>query len=108
MKPIAYGHPFIMLGKDSLESLGQQGFYIFNDFFKQNHGNSDVSLCFNEILEISKLSLADLELIKKTLKDKIIHNYNRFWIELPKQDKHFINYHLKEKIRDKLSQLNIV
>jgi hypothetical protein len=101
MKPLAYGHPFIIIkSQGALSSLHQQGFKTFNNFINESYDSNpdNIEVCLKEILRISKLSIEYLNDKKKDFKNIIEFNYNHFWNDLPNQDKFFIETILKPKI----------
>ena len=75
MKPIMNGHPFIILGdKGICDTLESWGFYTFPELFDPEFNNEpDLDRRIGMIVEqVAKYQ-------HKDVKDKVIHNFNRFW-----------------------------
>ena len=75
MKPIMNGHPFIILGdKGMCDTLESWGFYTFPELFDRDVDNEpDLDRRIGMIVEqVAKYQ-------HKDVKDKVMHNFNRFW-----------------------------
>lgn len=75
MKPIMYGHPFIILGDTgTYDTLESWGFHTFPELFDQKFDKeSDIDTKIDMVVEqVSKYQNKDVQ-------DKVIHNFNHFW-----------------------------
>lgn len=75
MKPIMYGHPFVLLGDThSLKNLQLWGFKTFSELFDQMYDNeTDFDKRLDMVVnQIQKYQHQDVE-------DKINYNFDRFW-----------------------------
>ena len=75
MKPIMYGHPFIILGdKHTLEVLEIWGFQTFPELFNQKYDREkyDDKRITMVVDQVGKFKPADV-------KEKVLHNFKRFW-----------------------------
>ena len=75
LKPIMNGHPFIILGDKGInDTLESWGFYTFPELFDHEFNNEpDLYRRIDMIVEqVAKYQ-------HKDVKDKVIHNFNRFW-----------------------------
>lgn len=75
MKPIMYGHPFVLLGDThSLKNLQSWGFKTFSELFDQMYDNeTDFDKRLDMVVnQIQKYQHQDVE-------DKINYNFDRFW-----------------------------
>ena len=75
MKPIMYGHPFIILGdKGTYSMLRSWGFYTFPELFGESFEmNSDLDKKIERMCELID------EYRPQDVADKIVHNFDRFW-----------------------------
>ena len=75
MKPIMYGHPFIILGdKGTYSMLRSWGFYTFPELFGESFEmNSDLNKKIERMCELID------EYRPQDVADKIVHNFDRFW-----------------------------
>lgn len=75
MKPIMYGHPFILVGDaGSLKNLEMWGFETFSELFDQSYDtekniNKRIDMVVDEVLRYRY----------KKVENKIIANFQRFW-----------------------------
>ena len=75
MKPIMYGHPFILLGDArSLKNLETWGFKTFSELFDQSYDtekdiNKRIDMVVDEVLRYRY----------KNVENKILDNFQRFW-----------------------------
>ena len=75
MKPIMYGHPFIVLGdKGTYSALRSWGFHTFPELFDQSF---DFEENLNKKIEIVCEQIAKYQ--HKDVENKIVDNFNRFW-----------------------------
>ena len=75
MKPIMYGHPFIIMGdKHTLEVLDVWGFKTFPELFNQKYDRekNDDKRIRMVVDQVGKFKNIDVS-------EKIIHNFKRFW-----------------------------
>lgn len=85
MKPLAYGHPFLLFSSaGALDKLRNLGFQTFGDVFDESYDLiENPQLRFEHLLRetqrICNLSLAELTKIKQHVWSKIVHNHNWFW-----------------------------
>jgi len=75
MKPIMFGHPFIILGDRGIcSTLESWGFYTFPELFdKEFDKEHDINKRTDMIVE----QVANYR--HKDVKDKVLHNFNHFW-----------------------------
>jgi hypothetical protein len=91
-KPMAYKHPFILLGfTGSLRFLRYFGFKTFHPFINENYDlidddNDRMIAIVNEINRLSKLSASEWIEWQNNVKDIVEHNFNML------ADKRSINY----------------
>jgi|TARA_B100001094_G_scaffold331108_1_gene398389 hypothetical protein len=75
MKPLMYGHPFIILGdKGTYSTLASWGFYTFPELFDQS---LDIEEDLNKKIEIMCNQIEKYQ--HQDVADKIVHNFDRFW-----------------------------
>ena len=83
-KPIALGHPFIILGnKGSLRYLKENGFKTFDKWFDESYDDSDnleekIEIITNTIDQIKNKTVEELIQIREEMKEICEHNRNRF------------------------------
>lgn len=75
MKPIMYGHPFVILGDVGIyDTLESWGFQTFPELFDQScNQETDVDKRIDIIVNSIKAYQ------HKDVNDKVMHNYERFW-----------------------------
>lgn len=83
-KPIALGHPFIILGnKGSLKYLKENGFKTFDKWFDESYDDSEnleekIEIITNTIDHIKNKTVDELIQIREEMKEICEHNRNRF------------------------------
>ena len=83
-KPIALGHPFIVLGNTgTLKYLRDNGFKTFDKWFDESYDEEDelehrIIKIVNVIEEIKNKSLEELVSIRNEMKEICLYNRNRF------------------------------
>ena len=89
MKPLAYGHPFLLFcSAGALATLQDLGFETFGDIFDESYDLiENPQLRFEHLLrEVSRICTLDnatLADITARITPKLQHNYNHFWHTLP-------------------------
>ena len=89
MKPLAYGHPFLLYSSaGALANLQDLGFETFGDVFDESYDQiENPQLRFEHLLRevdrICKLDNVTLANITSHITPKLQHNYNHFWNTLP-------------------------
>ena len=90
MKPLAYGHPFLLFSSaGALDILHTLGYQTFEDVFDESYDLVEKpQLRFEQLLKetqrLCSLSLTELTKIKHHIWPKIVHNREWFWNQLPK------------------------
>jgi hypothetical protein len=87
-KPIAYGHPFLLLcNQGGLRTLRSIGFKTFGEFWDESYddlqGYDRLEAIFKLILEIEKWSIDDINLVYNKMLPIIKHNQEHFYNALP-------------------------
>jgi|DEB0MinimDraft_6_1074348.scaffolds.fasta_scaffold07422_2 hypothetical protein len=97
-KPIINGHPFIIIGNpktlDTLHNWGYKTYHgLFNEAYdKIEDKNARIQFINNEIERISALSLDEIHELYNNVKDIIVYNQQRFFMEKTfKEDKIFLS-----------------
>jgi len=89
MKPLAYGHPFLVFcSAGTLSILKDLGFETFDDIFDERYDQiENAQLRFEHLLRevdrICNFENATLADITMQITPKLQHNYNHFWHTLP-------------------------
>jgi len=89
MKPLAYGHPFLLFSSTgAIALLRDLGFETFGDIFDEGYDLIESPFLrfehlLREVYRICKLDNATLADITKQITPKLQHNYNHFWHTLP-------------------------
>lgn len=89
MKPLAYGHPFLLFSSaGALAVLQDQGFKTFGDIFDESYDKIESpQLRFEHLLcevdRICKLDKSTLADITTQISPRLQYNYNHFWNTLP-------------------------
>jgi len=89
MKPLAYGHPFLVFGSaGSLANLQELGFETFGDIFDESYDQMEnpqmrFDHLLREVIRICKLDNSTLADITADVTPKLQYNYNHFWNKLP-------------------------
>jgi hypothetical protein len=89
MKPLAYGHPFLVFcSAGTLSILKDLGFETFDDIFDERYDQiENTQLRFEHLLRevdrICNFENATLADITMQITPKLQHNYNHFWHTLP-------------------------
>lgn len=110
MKPLAYGHPFLLHSSSgALRSLKESGFITFPDFFDESYDDIDspqlrCEHIFKEILRLSQLSDKEINNMYRAMIPRLQHNHDFFWNEWPRQYQQDI-IEVKEKISDILTKI---
>lgn len=90
MKPLAYGHPFLLFGSaGALSNLGDLGFETFGDIFDESYDQIEspqlrFEHLLREVIRICELDNSILADITAHITPRLQHNYNHFWNTLPK------------------------
>jgi len=90
MKPLAYGHPFLVFSSSGALSILQDiGFKTFGDVFDESydlidHPHERFENLLREVIRICQFDVHTLENIKNHLVPVIQHNRLHFWDTLPK------------------------
>jgi hypothetical protein len=87
-KPIAYGHPFLLLcNRGGLKTLQSIGFKTFGDFWDESYddlqGYERLETIFKLMLEIEKWSVNDINAIYNKMLPILKHNQEHFYKTLP-------------------------
>lgn len=87
-KPIAYGHPFLLLcNQGGLKTLQSIGFKTFGDFWDESYddlqGYDRLEAIFKLVLEIEKWSIDHMNLVYNKMLPIIKHNQEHFYNTLP-------------------------
>lgn len=87
-KPLAYGHPFLLLcNRGGLKTLQSIGFKTFGDFWDESYddlqGYDRLEAIFKLILEIEKWSIDQINLVYNNMLPVIKHNQEHFYKSLP-------------------------
>jgi hypothetical protein len=89
MKPLAYGHPFLLFSSaGALANLQDQGFETFGDIFDESYDHIEspqlrFEHLLREVIRICKLDNNTLADITTHITPRLKHNYNHFWVTLP-------------------------
>lgn len=108
-KPIAYGHPFLLLcNRGGLKTLRSIGFQTFGDFWDESYddlqGYERLETIFKLMLEIEKWSIDHINTVYNNMKPILEHNQQHFYNTLPE---HFKNHsvdlfdHIKNLVLEK-------
>ena len=90
MKPLAYGHTFLLFSSaGALDTLHTLGYQTFEDVFDESYDLiENPQLRFEHLLRetqrLCNLSLSELAKIKQHVWPKIVHNHKWFWNQMPK------------------------
>jgi hypothetical protein len=90
MKPLAYGHPFLLFSSaGALETLHTLGYQTFEDVFDESYDLiENPQLRFEHLLKetqrLCNLSLTELTKIKQHVWPRLVHNHDWFWNQMPK------------------------
>jgi hypothetical protein len=90
MKPIAFGHPFLISSSaGALSKLRELGFYSFGSVIDESYDKIDnhqlrFEAMLKEVLRICQLDIDDVTKMYNHIKPQVIHNYQLFWSELSK------------------------
>jgi hypothetical protein len=87
MKPLACGHPFMLMSSaGGLLKLQESGFETFSSIFDETYDMIEspqlrVEAVLKQILELSNKSIHDIHDMYTIIKPILEHNYNYFWNE---------------------------
>jgi hypothetical protein len=101
MKPLAYGHPFLVFGSaGSLANLQELGFETFGDVIDETYDNEpdDVQRWSRAFEQVQWLCKQNLPALLKKLQPRLEHNHHRlyeFEKEKNQQLQNFVQDHLK-------------
>jgi hypothetical protein len=96
-KPIAYGHPFLLLcNRGGLKTLRSIGFKTFGDYWDESYDNLQgydrLETIFKLMLEIEKWSVEDINSVYTDMQPILEHNRQHFYKTLPEQfEKHSVS-----------------
>ena len=89
MKPLAYGHPFLLFSSaGALSKLQDLGFETFGDIFDESYDQIEnpqmrFDHLLREVMRICKLDNATLAVMTAHITPRLQHNHNHFWNILP-------------------------
>ena len=90
MKPLAYGHPFLLYSSaGALSNLKDLGFETFGDIFDESYDLIEppqprFEHLLREVIRICELDNSILADITAHITPRLQHNHNHFWNTLPK------------------------
>lgn len=108
-KPLAYGHPLLLLSSaGALKLLQALGFETFPDVFDESYDNQTspqlrFEHIFREIIKLCNLTASDLEDLHQMISPRLNHNQEWFFHELPtKYDREIsvVKKEIKEIIKE--------
>jgi hypothetical protein len=105
MKPLAYGHPFLVHSSaGALKKLKSLGFKTYSSIFDESYDDIEspqqrFEAILRQVLDICNKPISELQNMYESVKPIIQHNYEHFWYELPKIYQKDIS-EVKEQIKE--------